>query len=326
MTLRYSIVIPARNAQATIGRCLASISALDYPPEQYEVIVINDDSTDRTAEIALAHGVSVIPAKCESIAAVRNFGAARAKDALIAFLDSDMEIDPAWLKTADKYFDGAGAGILHCATVAPEGASLAGRLWNSPHRQSRRGEQSVAFLCSTNFILPKDLFDRSGGFDEELFKGGRAGEDTEFTYRLFANGTPLKIDRSLRMLHLGCEKSLSHLIKKEWWHQGWTIFIARKHGWPWRLTRNPAFSFLHLAYLLLFISSWFFSGVYVSLVMLLLWSAPSCALLLRRMDLSARPADFPATWLLTFLRWNVAGLALIPQAGRLVFPKKGAKK
>ncbi len=326
MTLRYSIVVPAHNAQSTIGRCLDSIEAMDYPADRHEVIVASDNSSDDTPEIARSYDVSLIETKCSSIGAVRNLGAASAKGLMIAFLDADMEVDPDWLKKADEYFNADFDGVLHCATMAPEGASLAGRLWNSPQRQSRRGKQSVAFLCATNFILSKDIFARSGGFDEELFAGGLAGEDTEFTYRLHANGVPMEIDRGLRMLHLGCEKSLVHLIKKEWWHQGSTIFIARKHGYRWRLARNPVFSFLHLALMLLFISSWFFSGVYAPLVVLALWAAPTCVLLLKRMDITARAVNFPATWLLTFVRWNVAGLALIPQTVRLMFPAKGAKK
>ena len=94
----FTIVIPVFNMADTIGRCLESITALDYDPEAFEVIVVDNMSTDETREIVAKFPVKVLEEKVfQSSYAARNTGIAAARGKLIAFTDADCVVDRAWL-------------------------------------------------------------------------------------------------------------------------------------------------------------------------------------------------------------------------------------
>ena len=84
------VVIPVFNMADTIGRCLESITALDYDPEAFEVIVVDNMSTDDTRQIVAKFPVRVLEEKVfQSSYAARNTGIAAARGKLIAFTDAD---------------------------------------------------------------------------------------------------------------------------------------------------------------------------------------------------------------------------------------------
>ncbi len=98
MTPRFSLVIPAYNEEQYLPRLLDSI---DIARDRYrqgrdaiEVIVANNASTDRTAEIATARGCSVVFVEKRAIAAARNGGARFARGEILAFIDADSAIHP----------------------------------------------------------------------------------------------------------------------------------------------------------------------------------------------------------------------------------------
>lgn len=316
MEPRYTIVIPAHNAADTLELCLRSIAEMDYPRERYEVVVVDDGSTDETAAIAGRHGARVISRRCASIPEVRNLGARGARGEILAHLDSDMVVDPNWLNKADEYFDDGFDGVLHFAEGPPEDAGWVAHLWYGPYRENRSAVQERRFLASSNLLMRRATHEGCGGLNEELFAGKRGGSDREYTTRIRKQGKRLVFDPSLRMIHLGCERSLGEFLKKEWWRQGNTIWIARDMGWPLELLRTPLFSLAHLLGALLFVASLFVANPWISVAAFVVWAAPSAALIARRMLIGAHWKRLPAVWLLTFLRWNTAGLALIPQLAR----------
>src|ERR1700674_5334609 len=92
----FSIVIPVRNEEENIRRCLDSVRCLKFAPELFEVIVVDNGSTDRTKEVASAFKeflpLQVLDRPDGYIAAVRNAGAAAARGRYLAFLDADCEV------------------------------------------------------------------------------------------------------------------------------------------------------------------------------------------------------------------------------------------
>ena len=93
---RVSVVVCAYNAERTIDPCLASLAALNYP--DYEVIVVNDGSRDRTLEIAEGFGFCrIISQPNKGLSVARNVGAEAASGEIIAYTDSDCVADPDWL-------------------------------------------------------------------------------------------------------------------------------------------------------------------------------------------------------------------------------------
>ncbi len=99
-----SVVIPAKNNEDLIGRCLASLRALDYPQDRLEIIVSDGLSADRTHEIALSYGARVVLDNRQSVVSGRNAAFRVARGEFIAISDADCTMERGWLKNSLKYF------------------------------------------------------------------------------------------------------------------------------------------------------------------------------------------------------------------------------
>ena len=106
--MKLSIVIPVLNSEKTLGACLNAITAQTLPREDYEIVIADAGSIDRTLEIARAAGVDVI---CENPLktgeAGKTAGIAAAHGDIIALVDSDNILpDPHWLERMLTPLDG----------------------------------------------------------------------------------------------------------------------------------------------------------------------------------------------------------------------------
>ena len=98
-----SFIVPAYNEEALLGRTLAAVHhAARALGESFEVVVADDASTDRTAEVARANGARVVPVNNRQIAATRNAGAKAASGELLVFVDADTLVTPAVVAAAVK--------------------------------------------------------------------------------------------------------------------------------------------------------------------------------------------------------------------------------
>ena len=105
MTPRYSVVIPAYNEEQLLGRLLDSVEvarATYGDAGRIEVIVADNVSTDRTTQIASAHGCHVVTQEKRVIAAVRNAGARAARGEILAFIDADSQVHPQTFVEIDR--------------------------------------------------------------------------------------------------------------------------------------------------------------------------------------------------------------------------------
>ncbi len=163
---RLSIVIPARNEEFELAATLTSITAAANALGQpWECIVVNDGSTDQTADIAREHGANVIDVELHNIGAVRNAGAAVAQGDRLVFLDADTRLPPETLRAAwNAMEDGAVGGG---AWVRMEGMSLFQRtlVYLFCHFWLRLCRWAAGcFIFAT-----KQAFTAINGFDETYF-------------------------------------------------------------------------------------------------------------------------------------------------------------
>ena len=101
-----SIIIPAFNSELTIKRCISSIKSQKYPKENYEIIVVDDESSDNTVNIAKNAGADkVITIQHSSSGAARNTGSKHASGKILSFIDSDCIAQNGWLQTIEKEFE-----------------------------------------------------------------------------------------------------------------------------------------------------------------------------------------------------------------------------
>jgi glycosyltransferase involved in cell wall biosynthesis len=176
-----SFIIPAHNEEPYIGACVSSVHesarALGQP---FEVIVVDDGSTDRTAEIAADHGAKVLKVACRQIAAARNVGAREARGGLLFFVDADTFANPRALRA--------------CVQALQRGAVGGGCVFTFDGRLPiwSRLLYPVAVILARSLKLmggcflfcTRDAFDAIGGFDERYF----AGEDAAFVRALKRRG------------------------------------------------------------------------------------------------------------------------------------------
>ncbi|HKP93923.1 MAG TPA: glycosyltransferase [Chthoniobacterales bacterium] len=210
-----SFIVPAYNEEHELPCALASIRRAAEAAEQpYEIIVVDDASTDATAEIAEAAGALVVPVHFRQIAAVRNAGARVARGDVLFFIDADTSIAPAHVTGALASLKSGCAG--GGARAVPGGpVPMWGRLFLQVFSAfyftlSKLG--AGAFLFTT-----RENFHAIGGFDDELF----AGEEIYFTIALKKIG-PFKLlrapiatsGRKLRMHSAGfiLKRSLSLIL------------------------------------------------------------------------------------------------------------------
>jgi glycosyltransferase involved in cell wall biosynthesis len=180
MQLKISAVIPAFNEEKLLPRALASVRrALPAFAEhgwEVEMIVCDNNSTDRTAEIARVAGAKVVFEPVNQIARARNTGATAASGDWLIFVDADSE-------PSRKLFSEV-AGQIRCgkcvgggATIRPDiptpTANCAAAIWNSLSRWCAWAPGLFVF-CETA------AFRQIGGFNEQRF----AGEDVDFSRRL----------------------------------------------------------------------------------------------------------------------------------------------
>jgi glycosyltransferase involved in cell wall biosynthesis len=210
---KVTIIIPARNEEQYLAKCLESIARIDYPQDSVEVIVIDNGSTDQTVSIAHQYKAKVYT-KEGNVSALRNFGAKEASHEILAFVDADCSLPSHWLKDAMSFLCLKNVGAVGCWYKIPEKkSSWVEVVWDA-HMKSRRNIiGDVNWVPSGNFILPKAVFNEVGGFDEVLF----TSEDVDICARIRNKGKRIYSHPKLAIEHLGEPNS----IHKYFWKEAW---------------------------------------------------------------------------------------------------------
>lgn len=178
---RLSIIVPAYNEElllpATLGALKDAVTALGLPAE---IIVVDDGSTDRTADIARALGASVVPVALRHIAGARNAGGRTACGDLLVFVDADTIVPADVLRGAVEAYEagavGGGAGVRY-AVNDPRWAVVVTAIVVWVLRRATWAAGCFVFVR-------KDVFDRVGGFDERYF----ASEEIHFSRAVKKHG------------------------------------------------------------------------------------------------------------------------------------------
>ena len=161
-----SFVIPAYNEEALIGLTLQSINtAAQNLEDRYEIIVVDDASSDQTAAVAEAHGARVIGVNVRQIAAARNAGAREARGEKLIFVDADTVINQAVVNDALEAMEQGAAG--GGSAVKFEGRVPRYAEFMQPLLV--RLFRATGLACGCFLFCTAKAFDAVGGFDEALF-------------------------------------------------------------------------------------------------------------------------------------------------------------
>jgi len=231
--LMLSFIVPAYNEELELPATLEAIRAAAGAAErEYEIIVVDDASTDATPHIALAFGAKVVTVSLRHIAAVRNAGARAAHGEILFFVDADTRIAPEHvsgaLRALAKGAAGGGARVEIEGEI-PAWARVLVRVFSTLYFANNLG--AGAFLFTT-----RDNFETVGRFDEQYY----AGEEIYFSqvlkkigrFQLLNQQPVLTSGRKLRMhsfrhlilrmfgIMLGGTRAVRSRAKLDLWYDG----------------------------------------------------------------------------------------------------------
>ena len=174
---RVSVIVPARDARATLPAALDALAAQNLD-EPFEVVLVDDGSTDGTAEIAARHPIvtRVVPGGGRGPGAARNAGVSASEGVVIAFTDADCEPDPGWLRAGLRALESAD---LVQGRVEPTGPA-------GPFDRTVRVGQLTTLFETANLLVSREWFERVGGFEPWLSpkRTKELGEDVWLGWRL----------------------------------------------------------------------------------------------------------------------------------------------
>lgn len=196
---RVSVVVCSFNGAATLRDCLEGCTSLDYP--DYEIIVVNDGSTDGTAEIAHQYGVRVISTENRGLSNARNTGLTAATGAIVAYTDDDARPDPDWLTYLVEGFrnsDHVAIGgpnlpvpedgfVSHCVAHAPGGPV-----------QVLLSDTEAEHIPGCNMAFRREALEAIGGFDPRY---RAAGDDVDVCWRLQEAGETIGFHPAAMVWH-----------------------------------------------------------------------------------------------------------------------------
>lgn len=225
-----SVVIPVNNGGCDFERCLRGLR--DSSWTDYELVVVDDGSTDGTAELARRFGARVLhnPRKLGP-AAARNEGAMVAEAPLIFFVDADVEVHPDAIARALARFEADPnlVGLFGSYDDHPAAPGFVSRFRNLLHHYVHQSGTFVDDIRPAHTfwtgcgLIRRDAFLEAGGFDPQLYRRP-AIEDIEFGYRITRAGRRIVLARDVQATHLK-RWTLAAMI--------WTDIFRR--GVPWML-------------------------------------------------------------------------------------------
>lgn len=212
--MQITVVIPTYNRKEILKKCLAALSGQTYPASGYEVILVDDGSTDGTGDAAnpwvSGGGVRYFRQEHKGPAAARNLGVLNAAGEIILFTGDDMIAGPDLLAKHALWHEknpAESAALLGYVTWSPELEITPFMRWlESGGPQFSYGElegkteaDPRRFFYSSNISVKKSFLPADGPFDEDFLYA--AYEDAELGLRLAAKGLTLGYDRQAVAFH-----------------------------------------------------------------------------------------------------------------------------
>lgn len=166
--MKVSVIIPVYNEEESIRDCLSSI--LDQSLKDYEVVIVDDGSSDNTLEIAKSFGkVKILTQSHKGAGAARNLGAKNAKGEILVFVDADMTFDKNFLSELTKPVGRTIIGTFSKEENLANKDNIWARYWNINRGLPEAKMHSNNYPDSDRVFraITKEAFEKAGGFNEK---------------------------------------------------------------------------------------------------------------------------------------------------------------
>jgi cellulose synthase/poly-beta-1,6-N-acetylglucosamine synthase-like glycosyltransferase len=234
-----SVVVPAYNAAATIAECVRALNEQTVPRTSYEVIVVDDGSTDATAAIAARCGAAVLTQPNAGPAAARNAGVAAARGSVVLFTDADCAPAPDWMaEMLAPLADPQLAGLKGVYRTYQKGPCARFVQLEYQERYDHTARCPYVDLVDTYAAgYRREVLLASGGFDRRF----RYLEDQELSFRLADAGYRMAFAPHAAVYHRHPESWRSYAQKKV--RIGyWKTWVLRLHPGKARIDSHTPLS------------------------------------------------------------------------------------
>lgn len=195
-------MVPVRNDPENLARCLRALAKTDY--SNFEVIVVDDASTDQTGSVASSLGCRVVTLDQQSGPALaRNYGAEAARSGLILFVDADVCVSPKTIGQFIEIFEGESdvAAVFGSYDAVPDKLNLISQYKNLLHHfVHQNGNHNASTFWAGCGAIRRPLFLEVNGFDTKHQRP--CIEDIELGVRLRKAGYKIKLDPNIQVTHL----------------------------------------------------------------------------------------------------------------------------
>ena len=229
-----SVIVPVYNGAACLPRCLEGLRLSEY--RNFEIIVVDDRSTDSTPEIIRRSGVrSLRTPRPLGPAGARNMGIGLAQGSIVVFVDADVVLPPNALGLIAQEFarDAQLAAVFGSYDEEPSSADFLSQYKNLTHCyvHQNSSEQATTFWAGCGAVR-KSIFVECGGFDATRYRRPSI-EDIELGYRLVRDGHKIRLLKRLRVKHLK-KWTLPGLLETDIFHRAvpWTRLILESRRLP----------------------------------------------------------------------------------------------
>ena len=209
---RISVVVCSYNGASTIRDTLESLNALDY--SNYEVIVVDDGSTDDTAAISHEYNAAVISTENRGLSSARNTGWQAAAGEIVAYIDDDAYADPHWLQyLAHSYLTTDYVAVGGHSPAPPGDGLIADCVANAPGRPVHvlLTDTEAEHIPGCNMSFKREVLEAIGGFDPRF---RAAGDDVDVCWRIIEQGGKIGFQPAALNWH-HCRNSLTAYWKQQ---------------------------------------------------------------------------------------------------------------
>lgn len=226
--MNLSVIIPAYNAQKTIGQTLKALTEQDFS-QPFEVIVVDDGSTDKTADVvhSFSH-VRYVYQPNAGPATARNHGAKLAQGEKLAFTDSDCIPHKDWIAQLLQGFNQERVGaVMGSYGIANAESLLASCIYKEIlFRHQHLLSDFPKVFGSYNFCIKKRVFEEVGGFEASYRNA--SGEDNDLSYKVLQAGNCIYFQRLALVDHYH-PTQVKKYLKEQFRHGLWRVQMYAAH-------------------------------------------------------------------------------------------------
>jgi len=226
--IKYSVIIPAYNAKDTIRDCLNSLINQSINKEEYEIIVVDDGSTDGTGQIVSEYPITYIRQSNHGPASARNHGSRNSQGEILLFTDSDCLPVFNWIEEMTNPLKDSNVVAVKGVYRTRQRSLIArfAQLEFEERYELLKKAKYIDMVDTCSAAFRKAVYLQAGGFDESFPLANN--EDTDLSYRLSLMGHKMVFSSEAVVYHLRHPDTIWRYVKQKIWRGYWRIMVYKR--------------------------------------------------------------------------------------------------